>query len=223
MQSEISPSRFCKSPLSPHCRTVAVASKTSSNSRGLWTWNYFTFFTQFSASKGSFWAQQALFEQILTAEQKNHVIKLKQKLQHDQHTYMWSVLLHWLIYASVNLNAHASLRVVIGTEEATSTVHINELPQFTCSPKTCLEETSSSSAFSTRLTLSLIEKRQNYTHSIALQACPNLCGSDACWLWRHILEASTDAWTRLSRFKLFWWHGGWSSSHLTSGAQKLGT
>lgn len=45
------------------------------------------------------------------------------------------------MYASVNPNARASLRLVIGTEEATSVVHISELPQFTYSPRTCLEET----------------------------------------------------------------------------------
>lgn len=78
--------------------------------------------------------------------------KLKQKLQHHHHhhhhSYMRSVLLYWLINASVKPNACASLRLVIGTEEATSVVHISEFPQSTYSPRTCLEETSFSSAVS---------------------------------------------------------------------------
>lgn len=92
IRSEISPSRFWKSPPFLHCRkncngcqqnfpAIIGASGHEMIS--------FTFFTQFLVSKGSFWPQQAHFEQILTAEQKNHVIKLKQRLQHHHHhTYM---------------------------------------------------------------------------------------------------------------------------------------
>lgn len=77
--------------------------------------------------------------------------KLKQKLQqhhYHHHSYMGSALLYWLINASVQPNACASLRLVIGTEEATSMVHISDYPQFTYSPRTCLEETPFSSAVS---------------------------------------------------------------------------
>lgn len=48
----------------------------------------------------------------------------------------------------MNPNARASFRLVIRTEEATSMVHNSELAQFTYSPRTCLEETSFSSAVS---------------------------------------------------------------------------
>lgn len=42
----------------------------------------------------------------------------------------------------------ASLRLVIGTEEATSIVHVSEFPQFTHTLRTSLEETSFSSGVS---------------------------------------------------------------------------
>ena len=149
IQSEISPSRFWKSPLFPHCRQNCNSCQQNFRAiLGASRHEIISRYSPSSVSKESFWAQQALFEQILRAEQKNHVIKLKQKLQHHQHTYMWSVLLYWLIYASVNPNARASLRLVIGTEEATSMVHLSELPLFTYSPRTCLEETPFSSAVS---------------------------------------------------------------------------
>lgn len=106
------------------------------------------FFTQFSVSKGSFWAQQALFEQILTAEQKNRDTQLKQKLQQHCHTSPCSVLLYRLIYGSANPTARASRGTVIGTEGATARVHRRELPQFTYSSRTCPEELQFSSAVS---------------------------------------------------------------------------